>query len=273
MGLAIVVGVLISAVLLAGFVLPKHVTIGRRILIEAPPELVYPDVGTLSTWPEWTEWSTKNDPNYDPRPEGPNKLVWTKSQGGPGTQVITEGDPQKGIKYKLEIQGGKYLVEGRVQFTRDGTRTYVAWIDSMSFGHDYLGRYFGAAMDVMLGPMIEKSLLTLKARSEERARAKNVVAMPAPQAHDPALTPPPEEPKTETPPAPSPAEPPAPSPVEQPPPPAPSPAEPPPAEPPTPVEKPAEPPPAPSPVEAPPAPSPAEAAPPEAEKPAEPAPQ
>lgn len=268
MGLALVGGVLVAAVLLAGFVLPKHVTIGRRIVIDAPPELVWPDVGTLSTWPEWTEWNTRNSPDYDPRPEGPNKLVWTKSPGGAGTQVITEGDPQKGIKYKLEIQGGKFLVDGRVQFTRDGTRTAVAWVDSMSFAHDYVGRYLGATMDLMLGPLIEKSLLTLKARSEERARAKNVVAMPAPQVPDPALTPPPDEPKPTTPPPrePPPVEPP-PKPVEKPPepPPAPSPQEPPP------VEKPAEPPPAPSPVEKPaeppPAPSPVE------EKPAEPAPQ
>src|SRR4051794_24362375 len=107
MGFALVAGVLIAGLLLAGFVLPKHVVVGRRVMIEAPPELVWPDVGSLSTWPEWTEWNTKNDPEYDPRVEGPSKLVWTKSQGGAGTQVITEADPAKGIKYRLEIMGGK----------------------------------------------------------------------------------------------------------------------------------------------------------------------
>lgn len=195
MGLAIVALVLVAGVALAGFVLPKHVVIGRRIVIDAPPELVWPDVGSLATWPEWTEWSPRNDPQYDPKPDGTHKLTWTKSQGGPGTQVITEGDPAKGIKYKLEIDGGKFLVDGRVQFTRDGTRTAVAWIDSMDFGHSYSGRYFGAMLDFMLGPMIEKSLLTLKKRSEERAAAKGVVAHSAPPVHDAALTPPPDEPK------------------------------------------------------------------------------
>src|SRR5258706_6400800 len=135
MGLATVAAAFIAAVLLAGFVLPRHVVIGRRVMIEAPPELVYPDVGTLSTWPEWTEWSPRNDPQYGPRSEGPGKLVWTKSQGGAGTQTLIESDPAKGIKYKLEIQGGRFVVDGKVQFTRDGTRTAVAWIDSMDFGH------------------------------------------------------------------------------------------------------------------------------------------
>ncbi|MBK7857285.1 MAG: SRPBCC family protein [Archangiaceae bacterium] len=206
MGLAIVVLALVGAVLGAGLVLPHHVTIGRRVVIEAPLELVWPDVGTLSTWPEWTEWSPKNDPSYDPRSEGPNKLVWTKSQGGAGTQTLTESDPAKGIKYRLEIMGGKYLVDGRVQLTRDGTRTAVAWIDSMDYAHSYVGRYFGAGMDVMLGGMIERSLLTLKARSEERAKAKGVVAVPAPQLPEPALTLPPDEPKTAPAPPPVPAE-------------------------------------------------------------------
>src|SRR5262249_43791822 len=153
--------VLVVALLGAGLVLPKQVHVGRRVVIDAPPELIWPDVGTLSTWPEWTEWSTKNDPEYDPTPEGANKLTWTKSQGGPGSQVVTHSDPKKGLKYKLEIQNGKYVVEGAVQFTTDGTRTAVAWIDSMGFAHSYLGRYMGATMDFMLGPMIEKSLLTL----------------------------------------------------------------------------------------------------------------
>ncbi len=264
MGLAIVGGVLLAALLLAGFVLPKHVYVGRRIVIDAPPELVWPDVGTLAMWPEWTEWNTRNSPDYDPKPEGPNKLTWTKSQMGPGIQTITESDPAKGIKYKLETQGGKSVVEGKVQFTRDGTRTAVAWIGSMSFAHDYFGRYVGATMDLIVGPMLEKSLLTLKARAEERAKAKNIVAVPAPQVHDPALTPPPDEPKTAPPPeAPKPVEPPKEEPpkVEE---------KPKPVEPPPPAEPPKEE--APKPVEPPP---PAEEkpaeAPPPAEKPAEPA--
>ena len=265
MGVAIVALVLVAGVALAGLVLPKHVVIGRRIVIDAPPELVWPDVGSLATWPEWTEWSPKNDPQYDPKPDGTHKLTWTKSQGGPGTQVITEGDPAKGIKYKLEIDGGKFLVDGRVQFTRDGTRTAVAWIDSMDFGHSYSGRYFGAMLDFLLGPMIEKSLLTLKKRSEERAAAKGVVAHSAPPVPDAALTPPPDEPKH---PVPEEAKPPEVPVVEQKP--APVPEEKP-APPPAVEEKPA---PAPTPVDAPPpkveekpAEKPVEAAPPPAAEP------
>src|SRR5947207_14216877 len=99
MKVVFVAALLIAAVLLAGFVLPKHAVIGRRIMIEAPPELVWPDVSDVSKWPEWTEWSPRNDPDYDPKPEGTNKLTWTKSKSGAGEQVITEADPAKGIKY------------------------------------------------------------------------------------------------------------------------------------------------------------------------------
>jgi hypothetical protein len=194
MGLSIIGGVLLAFVLLAGFVLPKHVYVARRVLIDAPAELIFPDVGTVATWPEWTDWNKESDPEYDPKPEGPNKLTWTKSQGGPGEQVITESDPAKGIKYKIEIDGGKFLVEGRLAFKADGTRTYVTWIDSMDFMHSYVGRYMGATMNMMLGPKIEKSLLSLKRRSEERAQKKGVVATSAPPVADPALTPPPPEP-------------------------------------------------------------------------------
>jgi hypothetical protein len=173
--------VLIASVALAGFVLPRHAYVARRIVIDAGPEHIWPDIGSLATWPEWTEWNTKNDPQYDPKPVGTAKLTWTKSEAGPGEQNITESDPVKGMKYKLELQGGKFAVEGRVQFTKDGTKTAVTWIDSMSFAHSYTGRYFGALMDRMLGPMVEKSLLALKQRSEERARGGGV-ALAAPPA-------------------------------------------------------------------------------------------
>jgi hypothetical protein len=194
MGLSIIGGVLLAFVLLAGFVLPKHVYVARRVLIDAPAELIFPDVGSLATWPEWTDWNKESDPSYDPKPEGDKKLTWTHSQGGPGEQTITESEPSKGIKYKIEIDGGKFFVEGRVAFKADGTRTYVTWMDSMDFMHSYVGRYMGATMDMMLGPKIEKSLLALKRRSEERAQKKGVVATSAPQVPDPALTPPPPEP-------------------------------------------------------------------------------
>ena len=115
-------------------------------------------------------------------PEGTTKLRWTKSEGGAGAQTITEGDASKGMKYTLEIGGGKFVVQGRVLFTRIGSQTAVEWIDDMDFAHSYSGRYFGTMMDKMLGPKIEKSLLTLKARSEDRARGGSVAAMPKPQA-------------------------------------------------------------------------------------------
>jgi hypothetical protein len=198
MGLSLMLLVVVAVVLLAGFVLPKHAYVARRVLVDAPVDLVWPDVGTLATWPEWTDWNKENDPGYDPKPDGTNKLSWSTSQAGPGEQLITESDPAKGIKYRLELQGGKFRVDGRLSFKADGTRTYVTWVDSMDVAHSYLGRYMGAGMDEVLGPRIEKSLLALKRRSEDRAKQRGVVAVPAPQLPDPALTPPPAEPTRPT---------------------------------------------------------------------------
>jgi hypothetical protein len=53
----------------------------------------------------------------------------------------------------------------------------------------------GSTLDMMLGPRVAKSLLTLKQRAEERAKAKGVVAESAPPVPDKALTMPPEEAK------------------------------------------------------------------------------
>jgi len=172
--LALAAGVVVALVAAGPMFISPKTHVERSIDVLAGPQALWPDVAALATWPEWTQWSVKNDPGYDPTPEGEalgvgSTLRWTKSQGGPGTQRITEADPQRGVKYVLEIQGGKFAIDGRIAFEPRGEhQTRVTWSDDMDFSASWLGRYFTLMMDAMLGPKLEQSLLTLKQRAEAR---------------------------------------------------------------------------------------------------------
>jgi hypothetical protein len=170
----ILLGVVVFAALICamGPLLPRYAQVGRRVTIDAPPEVVFADVGDLSKWPDWTEWNTTNDPIYDPKAEGPSKLVWTQSETGGGSQVLTEADPQKGVRYKIVVQGGQVVVDGRIMFTRQGDKTAVTWIDEVGFHGSFVARYFTPFMDALMGPKLAKSLLSLKSRSEARAKVQ-----------------------------------------------------------------------------------------------------
>jgi hypothetical protein len=169
----VAIATLVALVLLLGVFLPTQAHVERSLVIDAAPEHIYPDVGSLARWPEWTMWNPTRDKGYDPKPEGPpdgvgSTLRWTKAEGGPGFQQITAADPQKGVSYEISIQDGKFVIPGKIAFEPLGTSTRVVWSDDLDFTGNFAGRYIGVMLDSQLGPMIEQSLAQLKTRAEAR---------------------------------------------------------------------------------------------------------
>ena len=176
-GILIAVGVLLVTLAGAGLVLPTRVAAERSITIAAVPELIYPDVAMLRAWPEWTAWNPRSDPSFKPTYEGPEvgpgaiQRWGPESHSGAGTLRILEGDPQRGITFRLQLDQQNMSIDGRISFEREGAGTRVTWRDELDFSDSYLGRYFGPLVDRELSKSLDESLANLKARSETRQRA------------------------------------------------------------------------------------------------------
>jgi len=172
----IIVVALLLVLAAAGLVLPKKVTSERSVTIAATPELIYPDVAMLRAWPEWTAWNPRRDPTFKPTYEGPEvgpgaiQRWGPENGGGPGSLRILEGDPQHGVKYRIQLDKMQMGIDGWISFQPDGTGTKVTWRDEVDFTNSYLGRYFGPMVDSDLSKRLDESLTNLKARSEERQR-------------------------------------------------------------------------------------------------------
>src|SRR5256885_6154928 len=127
----IAVAVVVAAGAGAGLVLPKKVASERSLTIAAAPELIYPDVAMLRAWPEWTAWNPRADPTFKPTYEGPEvgpgaiQRWGPENKGGPGTLRILEGDPQHGVKFRLQLDQMKVGIDGRISFEPDGAGTRV----------------------------------------------------------------------------------------------------------------------------------------------------
>jgi hypothetical protein len=112
-------GVIVLAALAAlGFALPDEVVIERSAVIPAEPGAIHPHVSTLKSWPEWTPWSTENDPTADFQFSGADsgvgsKWSWKGDKFEQGELEIVESDPAKGIRYKLAMAGGMTVNPGR----------------------------------------------------------------------------------------------------------------------------------------------------------------
>ena len=165
---------LVVAVLAAiGFLLPRSYRVERTATIAAAPEAVYPLVGDLARWREWSPWAAR-----DPRMEttfaatttGPG--AWTQwrstSQGG-GRAEILEARPPELLRYRMSFVGLPVDCDGTFALvgTGGGRGTHVTWTSEGRLGWSPLARWFGLLLRRAEGRELEQGLAALRARAEK----------------------------------------------------------------------------------------------------------
>lgn len=167
----LLVGVLI-VVLLAGvaFLLPRKYHVERSIEIEAPAALVFRYVGDLREWPRWTIWD-EIDPAmttvYSEKTTGVGATSrWDGPKAGKGQLKITAWEPGQRVVYDLSFEGFDVVSVGQISLSESNGVTRVTWSDAGDLGMNPLNRWFGLAMDKVIGPDFEAGLAGLKALCE-----------------------------------------------------------------------------------------------------------
>jgi hypothetical protein len=164
---AIVLGVLLLAFVITGFLLPSSYALERSVLIKASPEQIHQLVGDLRQWPEWAPWE-EMDPSvettYGPTTTGVGaSQTWTSNSGG-GELTITKSDPLNGIEYEMSFNGA-FFSDGVVRYEVTPTGTQVTW-GMRGEMDNFIGRYMGLLMNSMVGPSFEAGLDKLKTAAE-----------------------------------------------------------------------------------------------------------
>jgi hypothetical protein len=164
---------LIALLLVIAVFLPSKYHVARQIVIRARPDAIYPWVNNIRKWPEWTAWNKDRDPtltfSYEGPPEGTGAVSkWDGKKTGNGMMTFTECSPASGVKYDLSFEHGKYKSVGGLSFEPSGDATQVTWADDGDLGANPISRYFGLAMDHMIGPDFEAGLRNLKQKVESK---------------------------------------------------------------------------------------------------------
>jgi Polyketide cyclase / dehydrase and lipid transport len=171
-----IVGVILLLLIVA-FLLPRHWSVERSIVIAAPPAAIYPLVANMkSGWPQWSSFDFE-DPEIRYSYSGPDEGVgairsWTSPHMGDGTQRIVKADPATGVEFRLEMAKTGMALTGQLAFEPTGGQTKVTWTDSGEVGFNPIHRFFAAFLDRMMGGTFEKSLATLKQKAEATAAKK-----------------------------------------------------------------------------------------------------
>ena len=171
--MAFLVALLLLAVIAvaAGFVLPSQVHVERQMVIDAPPDKVFPHVSDYRAWDAWSPWANI-DPDAKMTVEGEGvgqKMSWASDnrEVGTGSQQIVQLDAPQQMKSRMDFEDmGVSDIRFLLEPVEDKTR--ITWSldtdmrEGMPLAKQPMSTYMGFFMDSMVGKSYEKGLATLK---------------------------------------------------------------------------------------------------------------
>jgi hypothetical protein len=136
----------------------------RRGLVKAAPAEVFPYLNDLRNWPVWTEWSRKEeiDFDYSGPPAGIGATQHWKSRRMDGVVRITQSVQDDHIGYQLEMEGGKYRMNGVIALEPAGAMTRVTWLCRWQGNPNPYLRYLDLLMKWWIGRDFEAGLENLR---------------------------------------------------------------------------------------------------------------
>jgi hypothetical protein len=167
-----VVALLAAVILVVPAFRPDTFTIKRSIVVNAPPDWVFPLLVHFQRWRDWSPWE-KKDPNlrraFGPHASGKGAIyMWQgNNEVGEGKMEIVDARTPSLVRIKLEFVK-PFKAQNEVDFTLEqkGAGTEVVW--SMRGHVPYFARlaHLVMDMDAMVGKDFEQGLADLKARAE-----------------------------------------------------------------------------------------------------------
>ena len=167
-----VIIVLIAAILVFAATKPDTFRIQRSIVIQAPPEKIFPLINDLHNWPQWAP-QDREDPAIKRSFSGPQSGVGATSdwsgagRTGAGRMVITESTAPKSIAVDVDWSR-PFAARNINEFTLepDGASTKVTW--SMHGPNLYMMKLMSVFtnMDRMMGQHFDSGLQNLKQVAE-----------------------------------------------------------------------------------------------------------
>ncbi len=173
-GLFLTALLLVTVFVVVGLLLPKTAHVERSITIAASPEAVYELVDGFGRFNEWSPWASL-DPATKYSISGPGRGVGARMEWrsdnpdvGTGSQQIVAVEPGRSVTSTLDF-GMDNPTTAKMVLLPEGAATRATWTLETDFSGSLLGRYFGLALDRMVGPDYEKGLAQLKRLAESTA--------------------------------------------------------------------------------------------------------
>ena len=161
--LAVVLAGVALLLAVVAYVLPRHVSVSRSAVIDAPPAVVFPYLNSMQKFSEWSPWQ-ELDPEMEQSFGGPesgvgNRMEWASANRnvGSGSQEITLSEPDNRVETALDF-GDMGTAMASFDLVPEGDGTEVTWGLEADMGNNPVGRWMGLMMDRWVGADYEKGL-------------------------------------------------------------------------------------------------------------------
>lgn len=166
---------LLVVLVVVGLLLPGHRHVERRVDVRATPEQVWPWIAEPRRWRAWSPWLDQ-DPATRLDYEGPVSGAgagwrWSSRTQGSGHMRFVEAQPPQSLHYELTFNDLGMQATGAFLLTPSGDGTAVVWQMEASLGRNPLARWFGLAMDTVVGADFEAGLGRLAQQAQAAAPA------------------------------------------------------------------------------------------------------
>jgi uncharacterized protein YndB with AHSA1/START domain len=164
-----------------GLFLPQTARVERSITTAASAATVFGLVNGFQHFNEWSPWAGL-DPATRYTYSGPAagvgaRMEWRSEDPnvGNGSQEVVAVVPDRSVTSTLDFGLG-YATTATITLLPEAAGTRVTWTLDTDFANSIVGRYFGLALDRMVGPDYERGLAQLKRVAEARLAGASISA-------------------------------------------------------------------------------------------------
>jgi len=173
--IAIVFGVLVVLCCGTALLLPNEWKIQTSVVIDAPPERIYPYLAKPRVWVKVIERHSRTMKGYEDTTfrytfgdvdEGAGAWWVSDSESGAMTSHVridyTKGDPKTGLAYEGRIEQDEVNAHGTISFEPVDGGTRVTWTDTGTMARAKGGGLMVFAIEAMMTPAFQGFLQSLK---------------------------------------------------------------------------------------------------------------
>jgi uncharacterized protein YndB with AHSA1/START domain len=147
----------LSLLLLVGYLLPTDWGAEAETLAELPAEAVFRFLDSPEGWRDWTTWPESGVERSGPgRGEGA-RLSWDDPELGSGSFTLTRVVRPERVEYSVEV-GGSMLTNGVITLSEEAGGVRITWRESGNLGRNPLMGYWALSMDRAQTDELEKGL-------------------------------------------------------------------------------------------------------------------